>query len=151
MAGVEIGKAGPFKYRGTADGASTGTVLPGQNSALLRWTCNALPETVPPLGSAKGRSYVPWVSVANYNTGTTRLLPAGTAKVTAIGQKIGPVMAVALKGATLQMVLRRTFPAPGPNLPRPFAGWADVTKGDTESKIATQRRRGEFGALNDTF
>jgi len=151
MAGVDIGKAGPFKFRSVTNGTSTGTVLPGQASAMLRWTCTALPLNAPPLGSAKGRSYIPWVSVANYNTGTTQLLGVGVAKLTTVGQRMGPVMAVALKGATLQMVLRRTNAPPAPDEPRPFAGWADVTKGEAQPLVATQRRRGEFGQVNAAF
>jgi len=151
MAGVTIGKAGPFKFRSVTDGTSTGTVLPGQASAMLRWTCTSLPLATPPLGSAKGRSYIPWISVANYNTGTTQLLGAGLAKLTTIGQRMGPVMAVATKGVTLQMVLRRTNPPPAVGEPRPFAGWADVTKGEAQPLIATQRRRGEFGQVNAAF
>ncbi len=150
MAGVTVGKFGPVIFRTTATGTEATALLPLQASAMIRSVCAALPLNTPPLGSGKGRCYIPWVSLGEYDSTTAKLNAAGLAKLWNVASKIGPSVLLGGKGANLAMVIRRTAYAEPPAV-RPFAGWSDVTSLEAQNLIATQRRRGDFGKINAAF
>lgn len=150
-AGVFIGKVGPFIYNEVSSGLSGATTIPLQNSAVVRYASGALPAIVPPLGPSKGRSYVPFIAIENYDAVNAILNPAGVGKLWSVISRLGPSVVIGNKGLNLAMVLRRTWKAVPPSKTRLFAGFSEVTVATALKTIGTQRRRGDFGKINAAF
>lgn len=150
-AGVVVGSAGPFLYQEASPGLSGATTLPLQNSALVRYVSGALPDIAPPLGPSKGRSFVPFIAVENYDAVNAILNPAGQGKLWSVLSRLGPSVVIGAKNLNLAMVLRRTWKAVPPSKTRLFAGFSEVTAAAALKSIGTQRRRGDFGKINAAF
>jgi len=146
---VQTTSAGPFYYVLPTAGQNGATMAPLQASGIIRYTTPGNDQLDPPIPSAKGRSYVPFVSLASY-TGTSAILNnTGWQKLNSIRSVLGPQMLLP-SGPNLQLVLKRTQTNPPP-APPTVLGYTDVTVMLALEAIATQRRRGDFGKINNAF
>lgn len=120
-------------------GLVLGNLQPRQASGLLRFHTD--------LGGRanRGRAYIGFIAGSSVDV-NGELNGAGTALLVAVGNAIGPFPNIILGGASTSLRLQIRHPnLPGPP---PTPTGTPVNSIQATALIATQRRRGDFGASN---
>jgi len=127
--------------------ASAAGFLPTQASGLISYKTSGIAAVIagdppvivsPALPGTHGRSYIPFPAGSHYDPATNQFTAGAQTKLGAIRTKLGPIIDLG-GGASLQQIILRgtkTF---------------DVISSAPSPNVATQRRRGAFGALNRPF
>lgn len=120
-------------------GTASGNLMPRQASGLIRY------QTALGGRANRGRSYIGFIAGSSVDN-SGELNGGGTALLASIGAAIGPTVVLVLGGLSNQLLLMVRHPNfPGPP---PFPAGTVVTSVQATALIATQRRRGDFGASN---
>lgn len=124
---------------GTGIGSSVGNLEPRQASGLLSHTTGFGGR------ANRGRSYIGLMAAGNVDA-SGNLTGGGVAILANVGAALGPFVALSVGG--LQTILQLQIRHPDTPGPPPMPSTTAVTFIQASGKIATQRRRGDYGAPN---